>query len=89
MPRNIGPVLEMPAHDGAGLPRRLVHQLLEPMVRICDAIHRYSKIKVVGLCHQIFTGYGMVGYALADKLGIAVPEGRSSKYTPTPTCGRD
>jgi alpha-galactosidase len=45
------------------------------MVRICDAIARYSRIKVVGLCHQIFAGYGMVGYVLADELGINVPPG--------------
>ena len=36
---------------------------------------RYSKIKVAGLCHQIFAGYGMVGYVLAEELGITVPPG--------------
>jgi len=46
-----------------------------PMVRICDAVNRHSKIKVVGLCHQIYAGYGMVGVALAKDLGIEVPEG--------------
>lgn len=46
-----------------------------PMMRICDGINRYSKIKGVGLCHQIYAGYGMVGYALADRLGIQIPEG--------------
>jgi alpha-galactosidase len=46
-----------------------------PMQRICDAIARYSDTKVVGLCHQIHAGYGMVGYVLADELGIEVPEG--------------
>jgi alpha-galactosidase len=30
---------------------------------------------VVGLCHQIYAGYGMVGVALARDLGIEVPEG--------------
>ena len=46
------------------------------MVRICDAINRYSKIKVVGLCHQIYAGYAMVGYVLADELGIQLPRRR-------------
>jgi alpha-galactosidase len=46
-----------------------------PMVRICDLVNRYSKIKVVGLCHQIYAGYGMVGVALAKDLGIEIPEG--------------
>jgi alpha-galactosidase len=49
-----------------------------PMMRICDAIARYSKIKVVGLCHQIHAGYGMVGYVLADVLDIEVPDGTIS-----------
>ena len=51
-----------------------------PMVRICDAINRYSKIKVVGLCHQIHAGYGMAGYVLADHLGIDIPEGPFSTH---------
>jgi alpha-galactosidase len=46
-----------------------------PMTRICDLVTRYSKIKSVGLCHQIFIGYTMVGIALAKDLGLEVPEG--------------
>jgi alpha-galactosidase len=51
-----------------------------PMVRICDAINRHSKIKAVGLCHQIFAGYGMVGVALAKDLGIEVPAGLTGMH---------
>jgi alpha-galactosidase len=43
-----------------------------PMVRICDAVNRHSKIKTVGLCHQIYVGYGMVAVALAKDYGIEV-----------------
>jgi alpha-galactosidase len=50
------------------------------MVRICDAIHRYSKIKPIGLCHQIYEGYAMAGYVLADRLGIERPEGFVSTH---------
>ncbi len=50
------------------------------MVRICDLINRYSQIKVVGLCHQIFAGYGMVGYLLSKQLDIQVPEGQFSTH---------
>ncbi len=60
-----------------------------PMVRICDAITRYTRIKTVGLCHQIYEGYGIIGYLLADRLGIEVPPGRiSSDADPStsPTC---
>jgi alpha-galactosidase len=59
-----------------------------PMMRICDAIARYSHIKVVGLCHQINAGYGMVGLVLADYLGIDVPEGRISAYADPETWPR-
>ncbi len=78
--RNIGPVLEIAHAMEQACPDAWFINFSNPMVRICDAIHRYSKIKVVGLCHQIFTGYGMVGYALAGKLGIAVPEGEISSH---------
>lgn len=71
--RNIGPVLEI-AHDmEKQCPEALFINFSNPMVRVCDAIARYSKIKVVGLCHQIYAGYGMVGFMIADKLGIELP----------------
>ena len=40
-------------------PQAWVINYTNPMIRICDAIHRHSAIKVVGLCHQILVGYGM------------------------------
>jgi alpha-galactosidase len=51
-----------------------------PMVRICDALNRYSKIKVIGLCHQIHAAYGMVGYVMANDLGIKLPAGKFSTH---------
>jgi len=71
--RNIGPVIEIVRDMEAICPGAWLINYTNPMVRICDAINRYSKIKVVGLCHQIFVGYAMVGLTLADKLGIPVP----------------
>src|SRR5450759_1116325 len=73
--RNIGPVLEI-AHDmEQACPDALFSNFSNPMVRVCDAVARYSKIKAVGLCHQIYIGYTMVGIALAKDLGFSVPEG--------------
>jgi len=72
--RNIGPVLKI-AHDmEQACPEAWFINYTNPMVRICDAVSRYSKIKVIGLCHQIYAGYGMVGYLLADKLDLEVPQ---------------
>lgn len=78
--RNIGPVLEI-AHDmEKACPDAWFINFTNPMVRICDAIHRYSSIKVIGLCHQIYAGYGMVGYVLSQELGIHIPEGPFSTH---------
>ncbi len=73
--RNIGPILQI-AHDmEQACPEAWFVNFTNPMIRICDAVNRHSKIKAVGLCHQIYAGYTMVGVALAKDLGIEVPEG--------------
>lgn len=48
--------------------------LVNPMIRLTTAVHKYTNIKVVGLCHQLLWGYAMVGAVLADRYGIEVPE---------------
>ena len=78
--RNIGPVLEIVHDMEKACPDAWFINFTNPMVRICDAIHRYSAIKVIGLCHQIYAGYGMVGYVLAKELGIEIPEGMVSTH---------
>ena len=73
--RNIGPILQI-AHDmEQACPEAWFVNFTNPMVRICDAVNRHSRIKSVGLCHQIYAGYVMVGVALANDLGIEIPEG--------------
>jgi len=73
--RNIMPLMEILRDMEQACPDAWFINFTNPMVRICDAVNRHSKIKVVGLCHQIYAGYGMVGVALAKDLGIEVPEG--------------
>jgi len=78
--RNIAPILQI-AHDmEQACPDAWFVNFTNPMIRICDAVNRYSKIKAVGLCHQIFHGYMMVGVALANDLGIEVPEGLTGMH---------
>ena len=73
--RNIGPVMGI-AHDmEQACPDAWFINFTNPMIRICDAVNRHTKIKAVGLCHQIFIGYTMVGIALAKDFGIEVPDG--------------
>jgi alpha-galactosidase len=78
--RNIGPVMEIVRDIERSCPDAWFINFTNPMMRICDAIARYSSIKVVGLCHQIHAGYGMIGYVLADYLGIEIPEGEISTH---------
>jgi alpha-galactosidase len=73
--RNIGPVMEI-VHDMEQIcPEAWFINFTNPMVRICDAVSRYSSIKAVGLCHQILAGYTLVGLTLKDELGIDIPQG--------------
>ncbi len=71
--RNIGPILQIARDMEQACPEAWFVNFTNPMIRICDALHRHSRIKSVGLCHQIYAGYVMVGAALAKDLGIEVP----------------
>jgi alpha-galactosidase len=45
-----------------------------PMIRLTWVVQRYTKIKVVGLCHQLYWAYAMVGAVLADRWGLVYPD---------------
>lgn len=68
--RNVNSVLEIVRDMEAQCPEALFINFTNPMHRICYLINEYSKIKVVGLCHQIASGYAMVAKALAPIYGI-------------------
>jgi len=78
--RNIGPIMHIAHHMEEACPDAWFVNFTNPMVRICDAVNRHSRIKAVGLCHQIYIGYIMVGVALAKDLGIEVPEGLTGMH---------
>ena len=46
---------------------------VNPLIRLSLGVSRYSKIKVVGMCHQLLWGYAMAAAILADRFGIDVP----------------
>jgi alpha-galactosidase len=46
-----------------------------PLIRLTWVVQRYTKIKVVGLCHQLFWAYAMAAAVLADRWGLQIPEG--------------
>lgn len=78
--RNIGPVLAIAHAMEKACPDAWFINFTNPMVRIVDAIARYSAIRPIGLCHQIYAGYGMIGVLLADYLGIELPPGPYSTF---------
>lgn len=81
--RNIMPILGMAWDMEKLCPDAWFINFTNPMQRICAAIHRHSKIKVIGLCHQLSVGYAMVGKALANDLNITVlPEFTSTHASP-------
>jgi alpha-galactosidase len=45
-----------------------------PMIRLTWVVERYTDVKVVGLCHQLYWAYGMAGAVLADRWGLVYPD---------------
>ncbi len=79
--RNIGPVMQIVQDMERICPQAWLINYTNPMVRICDAVNRYSQIRVVGLCHQILIGYCFAGMLLKDDLGINVPDGITGMHS--------
>jgi alpha-galactosidase len=46
-----------------------------PLIRLSWIVQRYTKIKVVGLCHQLFWAYAMAAAVLSDRWDITIPDG--------------
>ncbi len=78
--RNIVPLMEIVRDMEQLCPAAWLINYTNPMVRICDAVLRHSSIRVVGLCHQLYAGYALVGLTLAGELGIQVPPGFSDTH---------
>ncbi|HUI89149.1 MAG TPA: hypothetical protein VLX61_10545 [Anaerolineales bacterium] len=73
--RNILPMLEIVRSMEQACPDAWFINFTNPMVRICDLVNRHTKIKAVGLCHQVLIGYCFVGMVLSSELGIEIPTG--------------
>ncbi len=55
-------------------PDALMLNYVNPMIRLTEVVERYTKIKVVGMCHQLRWGYAMAMAILGDKYGVDVPQ---------------
>lgn len=69
--RNVNTILEIVHDMEEQCPDAWFINFTNPMHRICYLIHKYSKIKVVGLCHQLAAGYAMVAKALAPQYQLS------------------
>lgn len=73
--RNIGPIVSIARDMEKACPEAWFINFTNPMIRVCDAVNRHSKIRSIGLCHQVFIAYCSAGMVLADDLGFEIPEG--------------
>ena len=55
-------------------PQAVVVNFTNPVPRICIAAARYTKVKMVGICHQIDFGYLMVAKIFQEEYGFKVPK---------------
>jgi alpha-galactosidase len=80
--RQVPPVLAIARDMECLCPNAWLVSFTNPLPRLCLAVSRYTRIKTVGLCHQIHIAYMLAGVSLADRLGIDVPPGVNSNPHP-------
>jgi Alpha-galactosidases/6-phospho-beta-glucosidases, family 4 of glycosyl hydrolases len=73
--RNVATLLPILRDIEELCPDALVLNFTNPVPRLCILAARYTKLKMVGICHQLGFGYFMVGQVLRQELGIDAPEG--------------
>lgn len=71
--RQVPPILAIARDMERLCPGAWLINFSNPLPRLCLAVSRYSKIRTVGLCHQIAEAYMMAGVALAGRLGVVLP----------------
>jgi alpha-galactosidase len=62
-------------------PEAVLLNFTNPMQRICTAIHRLSKIRIIGICHQITFGYFILGVIFQNELGLTFPKDLRFQWT--------
>ena len=75
--RNIAIIMDIIRDIERLCPDAWLLNFTNPMARICSAVFRHSRVKPIGICHQIGFGHMMLGVLLADELGLRhlVPDG--------------
>lgn len=73
--RNLPVILDIARDMERLCPDAWYFNLTNPLIRLTWAVSHYTKIKVMGLCHQLLWGYAMAAAVLAERWNIEVPEG--------------
>jgi alpha-galactosidase len=73
--RNLAVVMDILRDIERLCPDAWLLNFTNPVPRICRAATRYTRIKTIGICHQIGFGYMMIGNFLQKELGIDAPAG--------------
>ena len=71
--RNLPLVMAIARDMEALCPDAWYFNLVNPLIRLTTALNRHSRLKVVGLCHQLLWAYAMAGAVLAERWDIPVP----------------
>lgn len=61
-------------------PNALVLNFTNPVPRICALASKYTKVKMVGICHQINFGYLMAAVVFGKEYGFNVPDNYLFKW---------
>lgn len=80
--RTIDLVLGIAEQVEALAPNAYLINFTNPLARVCLALTRYTRLNVIGLCHQINKGYYIVGHVLG-----LVP--RLAEHFPPPAVARE
>jgi alpha-galactosidase len=73
--RQIPPIMAIVRDMEQYCPQAWLINFSNPLPRITRAVSKHSRIKVVGKCHQIETGYAFVAALLRNQYGFEVPSG--------------
>ena len=83
--RNIPVLLEVARDMERLCPDAWLINFTNPVPRLCLAATRYTRIRTVGLCHQLHMAYLIAFVVLAERWGVQVPPGLDSHPDPRST----
>jgi len=78
--RNVNLILPILNDIELYAPNALVLNFTNPVPRICALASKYTKVKMVGICHQINFGYLMAAVIFGKEYGFDVPDNYLFKW---------